>query len=308
MELGNTGMTPVGETLRRERLKRHLELDQISNELKISARMLEAIEQEKFDRLPGGVFARSFVRQYARLLGLDEEELAAQAQQMIEPVTGTPDTFALPARENGEPPIYVPRVEAWENYAEEKSFSWNSWMPAAAMVIVAMLVCSGVYSWWQRSKRAAAAPEPRPAEIAQTIAPPPVTVPSAAAAEPAPATAIPPAAEPAVSTSAEAAPPQAPAGNADALVRVALTADEPVWISARADGKYLFSGVLTPNQTRTVEANDTLLIRTGNAGGLTVTLNGKPVGVLGPKGQIRTVQFTPGGFQIVAAPKPSLPL
>ena len=36
--------------------------------------------------------------------------------------------------------------------------------------------------------------------------------------------------------------------------------------------------------------------------------NGKPVGPVGPKGQVRDVQFTSGGFQIVAAPKPSLPL
>ena len=39
-----------------------------------------------------------------------------------------------------------------------------------------------------------------------------------------------------------------------------------------------------------------------------VTLNGKPVGPVGPKGQVREVQFTSGGFHIVAAPKPSLPL
>src|SRR5262245_35402666 len=115
MGFGNTSMIPVGETLRRERLKRHLELDQISNELKISSRMLEAIEEERFDRLPGGVFAKAFVRQYARLLGLDEEELANQAQQKIEPASPDP-SFALPARESGEPPIFVPRVEAWEQY------------------------------------------------------------------------------------------------------------------------------------------------------------------------------------------------
>ena len=96
--------------------------------------------------------------------------------------------------------------------------------------------------------------------------------------------------------------------NPNAAVRVAMTADDLVWISARADGKYLFSGTLSANETRTVEANDTLLLRLGNAGGLSITLNGKPVGALGPKGQPRTVQFTPGGFQIVAAPKPSLPL
>ena len=65
-------MTPVGETLRRTRLKRNLQLEEISNELKISTRFLQAIESDQYDKLPGGIFAKSFVRQYARLLGLDE--------------------------------------------------------------------------------------------------------------------------------------------------------------------------------------------------------------------------------------------
>ena len=78
-------MTPVGETLRRERLKRNLDFEQISRELKISTRFLEAIENEQYDKLPGGVFAKSFVRQYARLLGLDEDDLAGQLQRFCAP-------------------------------------------------------------------------------------------------------------------------------------------------------------------------------------------------------------------------------
>ena len=84
-------------------------------------------------------------------------------------------------------------------------------------------------------------------------------------------------------------------------VRLELTAEEPVWVLARAGGKYLFSGTLEPKQTRSVEANGPLLLRLGNAGGVNITLNGKPLGAVGPKGQVRDVQFTSGGFQIVAA-------
>src|SRR5215469_16463541 len=82
---GRTFMMTVGETLRRERLKRNLDLDQVSRELKISPRFLEAIENEDFEKLPGGVFAKAFVRQYGRLLGLNDEELAAQLQQTLDP-------------------------------------------------------------------------------------------------------------------------------------------------------------------------------------------------------------------------------
>jgi hypothetical protein len=92
-----------------------------------------------------------------------------------------------------------------------------------------------------------------------------------------------------------------------APVRVQVVAAEAVWVLARADGKYLFSGTLEPNEARTLEATERLTLRLGNAGGVTITLNGKPVGTVGPKGQVRELQFTSGGFQIVAAPKPSLP-
>jgi len=77
-------MTSIGEILRRERMKRNLELVQIAQELKISSRFLEAIEAEQFDKLPGGVFTRSFIVQYARLLGLDEERIAGELLRTLD--------------------------------------------------------------------------------------------------------------------------------------------------------------------------------------------------------------------------------
>jgi len=75
---------------------------------------------------------------------------------------------------------------------------------------------------------------------------------------------------------------------------------------ARADDKYMFSGTLEANQTRTVEATDRVLLRLGNAGGVSITLNGKPIGAVGPKGQVRVVELTPAGFQIVPRKPPTL--
>src|SRR5215813_12588660 len=104
-------MTSIGETLRREREKRNLDLDQVSRELKISTRFLEAIEGENFDRLPGGVFAKSFVRQYARMLDLDEDEAAAQVQRTIAP-SPLPD-FATASKPAGpQTAEFAPRVDS----------------------------------------------------------------------------------------------------------------------------------------------------------------------------------------------------
>jgi cytoskeleton protein RodZ len=319
-------MSSIGETLRRERVRRNLGLDQISRELKISARFLEAIEQERFDRLPAGVFAKSFVRQYARYLDLDEDEIAGELQHVFEPPA--PPTDSTAPQVPPIPDIHVPRVDQWETVSDRSRFDWSSSLPSLALVVVVMLVCSGIYAFWQHARRpiptaqttpppfeSAPVPQPQQPSVPQPepqrqaeAAPPAVAQPAPAEAPPAAAQQQAAAPAPRAQTDSADRIPEAGAPKTNAPVRVQLTADEPVWVLARADGKYLFSGTLEANETRSVEANGTLLLRFGNAGGVTVTLNGKPLGVLGPKGQVRDVQFTSGGFQIVAAPKPpSLP-
>jgi cytoskeleton protein RodZ len=67
-------MGDFGDTLRQEREFRGITLDAITRVTKISNRHLMALEQEHFDVLPGGVFNKSMVREYARVVGLDQEE------------------------------------------------------------------------------------------------------------------------------------------------------------------------------------------------------------------------------------------
>ncbi len=182
-----------------------------------------------------------------------------------------------------------------------------------------MVVCSGVYYWTeQRSHRAVLAHEtsPPPIPVAQTSAP--VSAPPAPSVVPAavpattPAAVAPavddPAAKPAATTAAATSVVPVNPPNPNATVRVGVTADEEVWVRADVNGKMQFSTTLQPHESRSIDADGEVVLRLGNAGGVTITLNGKPVGAVGPKGQIRTVQFTSGGFQIVSAPKPPDPL
>src|ERR1035441_8385948 len=176
-------MIPVGDTLRRTRLKRNLQLEEISNELKISTRILQAIENDQYDKLPGGVFAKSFVRQYARLLGLDEEEIAGRTPQARGPGE---DIQQVPERQKpgSVAPIQVPKVDEWETVGD-KRFRWSGWLSAAVLVAV-MLVCSAVYAWMQRPKSPVtaqavvpvhSAPAPAPSVTAPPV--PPVESPAA---------------------------------------------------------------------------------------------------------------------------------
>jgi cytoskeleton protein RodZ len=104
-----------------------------------------------------------------------------------------------------------------------------------------------------------------------------------------------------------AAPVRVALPNPDATVHVEITADEAVWVRARADGKYAFSATMEAHTTRTVEGVKEVNLLLGNAGGVTISLNGKPIGPAGPKGQVRTIQLTSGGFQIVSPKAPAAP-
>ena len=70
-------MPSFGERLKLERVKRAITLEQISSSTKIGTRMLQALEEENFDQLPGGIFNKGFVRAYARHVGLDEDQAVA---------------------------------------------------------------------------------------------------------------------------------------------------------------------------------------------------------------------------------------
>src|SRR5271169_4234524 len=67
-----------GERLKRERELREVTLAEITSATRIATRFLEALENEDWDKLPGGVFNRGFVRAVARYLGLDEEALLGE--------------------------------------------------------------------------------------------------------------------------------------------------------------------------------------------------------------------------------------
>ena len=305
-------MTSLGDTLRRARLQRNLELNRIADELKISASMLKAIEEERFDRLPGGVFARSFVRQYARLLEIDEHEIESALTRVLEPPEKVPvsHTAHIPASE-----IPLPRMSGWQAIGDNGS-RWSSSAWSLVSMVVVMLACAGAYAWWQRERRPVVAHEKTP-----VTAPPAAQVAAAPSAPAATPVAAPTSSSPSPEATQAAPPPElahegpavaeaaASNPNPDAAVRVEVQAQESTWISVRSDGQYSFSGVLDANQVRSVGGNRNVLLKLGNAGGVEVRFNGKPVGPLGAKGSVRTIQFTSGGFQILPpeAPKPEPP-
>jgi cytoskeleton protein RodZ len=314
-------MTPIGETLRRERLKRNLDLEQISRELKISTHTLEAIENEQFDHLPGAIFAKSFVKQYARILELDDAEMAAQVQSRFEPEPLP--TFETVSKAPLGMAVKVPGLRSGGP-------AWKSIFLRLAMLALIVLVTSGIYVFWQQSRAtqmarrsaiqqpSAQVSAPQIPSAPQSAAPVPDTQTAAPGdvqqadralangvlqASPAPAASIPSAVASAPIQQTSATPNSSPSD----AIRLKLTAQEPVWVRASNNGKFMFSGTIEPGQPKEIDATGQVELLLGNAGGINIDLNGKPIGPFGPKGQVRTVHLTSGGFNIVP-PKPAAPV
>jgi cytoskeleton protein RodZ len=312
-------MTSIGDTLRRERLRRGLDLDKVAAETKIGRHQLEAIDANQFDRLPGGVFARSFIRQYARLLELDDEEIIAELkQQFDEPADTAP---VLEPQPSSAPLPYMPSLEDLrDRLRSDSSISAFIW------VVIVVLVCAGVYSFWQKSRRpvsqvaaVAASPQqaPRVAVSAPHLAEPASLQPkvSAESAEsksdfrPAEVTA-----NGTIRVPAETARPPEPlstratAGKPEGFpvaMRVAFTASEPVWVSIKSDGARAYIGMIERQESKQFDASRRMTVLVGNAGALQILLNGKRVGPIGPRGEIRLLVLTPQGAHVVPRTPPT---
>ena len=82
-------------------------------------------------------------------------------------------------------------------------------------------------------------------------------------------------------------------------LQVRLEVIEKVWIRATADGKRVWEKTFRSGERKSIEADQSILLLVGNAGGLKLELNGRPMPDIGPRGQVRRVEFTPSGMHVV---------
>jgi cytoskeleton protein RodZ len=250
-------LASFGEELRREREIRGISLKEIADATKISKRFLDALERNDHKTLPAPVFTRGFVREYARYVGLNAEEMvnrynfAASHDDRIEkppPVakyaqTPPKDISPRPAVKRGIPPA-ITRVD--------RGVVWA--------IVIALALASVAY-WGVQYKRG----ERDRTEAANTAVP--------------------------VTTSRAAAPPPAAATPAptpdDAKLRMTLEITANSWVTLEADGKTVLNTEVTTGDKRDFEAADEFKFRTiGNAAGLTLTINGTRVPPLGDDGEV----------------------
>ncbi|MGC2742094.1 MAG: DUF4115 domain-containing protein, partial [Candidatus Angelobacter sp.] len=77
---------------------------------------------------------------------------------------------------------------------------------------------------------------------------------------------------------------------------VQINAKEDSWVSIVADGKSVMQRVLAADKHKKIKAGKSLILRTGNAGGIEVSFNGRPLGALGNENEPRTLTFNASGL------------
>ncbi len=259
--MSESGQFPIGKILREAREEQGMTLEDAAARLRLMHRQIEAMETDDFESLGQAVFARGFVRNYARLLGLAPETLLARME-------GAP---AEPtAVSNAEPPL--PR-------------SWLSspWLILLLLGLLVVVAAPVALYWWLNSEG-----EDGPGAHAPSVAqvrPAPVTAPPAAKPVEAPPPAAPPApVPPAVPEAASPSPvpveasapmvPETPA--ASGVLHIEF--GEESWVEIKdASGRMLVRQLYPPGSSVDANGHPPFDVVIGNAGQARMTYNGRPI-------------------------------
>lgn len=247
----------LGAYLRARREAAGSSLEDMARSTRVGIRHLEALEEERLADLPSPVFVRGFIRAYCGFLRESPDPALSRYETLLGQRTSTQAATALPG----------PRA---------------TWASSSVLVGLALLVILGValivvnLIVKRTGGTSVAAPK---FEVSAPYAPPPVApVPAPAASAAAPA-------KPAVVPAPPAAPPP-PAHSSAGAQRLTMKAVEPTWIRVQPDEGRPIEELLPAGASREWSAERRFLVTIGNAGGVEITLNGKPLPPLGAKGSV----------------------
>ncbi len=304
-------MASIGQTLRQGREERGLTPEQAAFQSKVPLRLLQALESDDYHTLPDAAYLTRFLHEYARLLKLDPGPLEGEFRKAIRRPPGTFTAVAPPPA----PPPAIP----WKQVL---------WTAAAILVVIPLVFLALSVA----SKRASDRPSPPPASPQVAEGPTEVRGPNAAD-QPGPSHpegtppgegVVPDEASPSLSPEPESAGgapevpalPTSPGERTSRRFLLTARASQPTWMAVRSDHGQQREVLLQLGQTARFVADTGFVITVGNAGGVDLSLNGKPVPSLGKSGQVvrdlaippvRQAQDAPGTMPPAAASSQTAP-
>jgi cytoskeletal protein RodZ len=302
-------MESIGEFFKQVRETKGLTIDEVASKTRIRTDFVKALEDGNFAKLPDQVFARGFVRSYARSLGLDEDDAIHR--------------FAQSAGAYYDKQVERERLKVRQ--AEEERKRQANRKAVAIAIGIAILTLIFLLSREQSSllvrrsssdlpasaskRTAPPIPEPQdapPSQQAEAVPPAPKTKPSeppvvsAKAGEgnnvepvtgPAPtASPVPEPAAPSPSSLGSDGPlggiSLEGSGATEGQLALDLEATELSWVVVQIDGGSPQEALLRPGEKARWKGQDQFILTLGNAGGVKAELNGKPQKPFGPRGKV----------------------
>jgi cytoskeletal protein RodZ len=265
----------VGSTLRAARERQGLTIAQLASTTKIPVGILQALEENAFERVPRGIFVRGFLRAYASEVGLDPADIVARYLQesgQVQPATDLAAEHAAIEDDDLEPtPIDAdlrPAAPGWSYLA----------------IIAALLVAFIGVSRYNEEAGFDGASTATLSDDAMDAAPlQGESVATAAAVRP-------------VATAGRSLDATADGvAHRASTLQFTLQADEECWVEAVVDGRRLVYRLMQPGERTTIESDREIVLRVGDPGALTYFVNGTPGKPLGRAGVPITVRFTNQG-------------
>ncbi len=250
-----------GELLRRERELREVTLNEVTVATRIPPRFLEAFEREDWEKLPGGVFNRGFVRAIARYLGLDEENLLSE--------------YDL---------AYGEQRPAMSAFAEDPIPSPPKWAVAGAFFAILLLlvgvVWGSVYGWHRYAAHRAAKRAALTAFAPTTPQPgqnPPAGTSAAAGPNAALPTSTPPpsSANASVPAANNSSTPTDPNSSAPQRLDLAISTSGQTRVRVVADGRVVLDSRLPAGETRRLFAKNQFVVSAAHPALVLLEMNGQ---------------------------------
>jgi cytoskeletal protein RodZ len=282
-------MSELGRLLSEARAAKGASLAEVEAGTRIRQKYVEALETGSFDDLPRGAVARGFLRSYADYLGLDAEQvLQLYAQESGD--TGS----EVPIAEPGKPRYVDYRPLEVELHDKKPAPGWLRWI--VALLVVVVLAAAG---WWFLGRELATGwsslafwaeptstptPTNTPTPWIVTATPPPATTAELVLSTPTSDLLL----LPTPTVPATISPTPLPTDTPEIVAEIALsmTVSQRAWVRVDVDGEVVQEGILEQGENRFWNAVESIVVRTGNAGGVNLTLNGEDLGPLGDIGQV----------------------
>jgi cytoskeleton protein RodZ len=280
------GEAEIGRLLEQKRKERGLTLEEVEQATKIRKRYLTGLERDNYAILPGAVYARGFLKTYANYLGLDGEALSRQLKKNSKTRReGGIDYNPRPQSDFEEPLITPSGLRG----AQKRKVSTSA-IVTSLLAVLALATVIGALYFVGRGVQVSKEGNPPSGE-----SPPRQEQQNVAGREKAPEAGS--ANEGAVGSKGTAdddetravAEQSAPPDTLRVLVSVR---ERPSWILIRTDGTAAYEQVAQPGFSKTFEADERLFIKSGDAGAVSVEINGQDAGVLGGPGEIVARNYT----------------